>query len=660
MAAFFSLLSLLIAACTAQAASAALVQHVWTIEEWVVDYMRPTIDVEGYWPWQKSAARKSPFDMPESQRKNAYLVNGQYPGPTLEAFEGDQIEITIQNLMLSEAISIHWHGMDMGDTPFMDGSRGVTQAPILPGANFTYKFTANPGGSHYWHAHMDAVQGAKGLKGPIVIKKHEDPFAGMYDEDKVVVVSDEWRLPEICLKLEGAMPGNDVCADIRHAGFNGQCGNGTKQYPFPLITVEQGKCYRMRYIFMGSNAENFQIELAGHNMTLIAIDGQDVKPIQVTSFNMHLGERYDVVVCANQEPGNYLINATYDYACNLRKGDFIPPGFSAVPACSFYGFLNYKGWTETPTTPKGTGGGAHPKPVTGERFDLTLAKGWSLTEPLHPEETPDEPDVRYVINMGLLGPQYDSKNPGSQEPLDHGRWYMDLEGIYPRPWVNPTSPLYHTKGKCGVEDIPLINVPEKAVTVELVINNLSPTAHVLHMHGNKFQVINFADFESWCGLDKVSCFALTWWDPSTLLNKCPKHLRKVGDPKNPDMWAGGYWGCAYDNQTDPKTQNLKTPLSKDMLQVWQRSWAVVRFKATNPGMWYFHCHMEQHIPLGMQMVFNVLPSQQPPVPPEIPTMGPCPVVNSTSPSLANLQKENANLKKRLAEMSKKVGHKASA
>jgi hypothetical protein len=52
---------------------------------------------------------------------------------------------------------------------------------------------------------------------------------------------------------------------------------------------------------------------------------------------------------------------------------------------------------------------------------------------------------------------------------------------------------------------------------------------------------------------------------------------------------------------------------KDSFQIWQRSWAVIRFRADAPGMWQFHCHMEQHVPLGMVMALNVLPSKQPPV-----------------------------------------------
>ena len=43
------------------------------------------------------------------------------------------------------------------------------------------------------------------------------------------------------------------------------------RYPWPLVTVTPGKCTRLRFIGMMGQAQNFQIEIAGHNMTLIAV-----------------------------------------------------------------------------------------------------------------------------------------------------------------------------------------------------------------------------------------------------------------------------------------------------------------------------------------------------------------------------------------------------
>ena len=38
----------------------------------------------------------------------------------------------------------------------------------------------------------------------------------------------------------------------------------------------------------------------------------------MAQFNLHAGERVDAVVCADQQPGNYLLAAQYDLACFLE------------------------------------------------------------------------------------------------------------------------------------------------------------------------------------------------------------------------------------------------------------------------------------------------------------------------------------------------------
>jgi len=93
------------------------------------------------------------------------------------------------------------------------------------------------------------------------------------------------------------------------------------------------------------------------------------------------------------------------------------------------------------------------------------------------------------------------------------------------------------------------------------------------------------------------------------------------------MDLGVYWGCRYNAARYNASQNLATPLRKDSISIPRRGWAVIRIRPQNPGFWLFHCHMEQHIPLGMMTVLNVLPSQQPPIPRSTPTEGPCPGSN---------------------------------
>merc|ERR1712078_901700 len=109
------------------------------------------------------------------------------------------------------------------------------------------------------------------------------------------------------------------------------------------------------------------------------------------------------------------------------------------------------------------------------------------------------------------------------------------------------------------------------------------------------------------------------------LNPCPAKNRRWADNNHTGGLEDLYWGCAHGPVEDKKTENLNAPLLKDSFQIWQRSWAVLRFQANFPGIWQFHCHMEQHIPLGMIMAVNIKPSLQPPIPDSVPTEGPCPV-----------------------------------
>jgi FtsP/CotA-like multicopper oxidase with cupredoxin domain len=64
--------------------------------------------------------------------------NGQSPGPTIEAVEGDKVRIFVTN-KLPEHTTIHWHGLILPNG--MDGVTGLTQPHIPPvGKTFVYEF----------------------------------------------------------------------------------------------------------------------------------------------------------------------------------------------------------------------------------------------------------------------------------------------------------------------------------------------------------------------------------------------------------------------------------------------------------------------------------------------------------------------------------------
>jgi iron transport multicopper oxidase len=54
---------------------------------------------------------------------------------------------------------------------------------------------------------------------------------------------------------------------------------------------------------------------------------------------------------------------------------------------------------------------------------------------------------------------------------------------------------------------------------------------------------------------------------------------------------------AYDASTAPPTP--QTPMRRDTVLVRPNGNVVLRFKADNPGIWLFHCHIEWHVASGL-------------------------------------------------------------
>jgi FtsP/CotA-like multicopper oxidase with cupredoxin domain len=93
---------------------------------------------------------------PDGYQRQGMVVNGQFPGPTIEANWGDWFEITVHNSLPDEGTSMHWHGLLQSDTPWFDGVPSVMQCPIAPGSTFTYRFRADLYGSSFYHSHYSA------------------------------------------------------------------------------------------------------------------------------------------------------------------------------------------------------------------------------------------------------------------------------------------------------------------------------------------------------------------------------------------------------------------------------------------------------------------------------------------------------------------------
>jgi manganese oxidase len=100
----------------------------------------------------------------------AWTYNGQVPGPTIRATEGDTIRIHFTNGG-SRPHTMHFHGYHPED---MDGSAPSQFVP--PGGSFVYEFRAEPFGLHLYHCHSTPLTEHihKGLYGVYIV----DPRSG--------------------------------------------------------------------------------------------------------------------------------------------------------------------------------------------------------------------------------------------------------------------------------------------------------------------------------------------------------------------------------------------------------------------------------------------------------------------------------------------------
>jgi FtsP/CotA-like multicopper oxidase with cupredoxin domain len=110
----------------------------------------------------------------------AWTFNGQVPGPTLRATEGDRMRVTFVN-QGTHPHTIHFHGWH---PPEMDGS--LPEHQVMPGAKSVYEFDADPFGVHLYHCHAVPLKRHmhKGLYGMFIV----DPRTARPAADELVMV----------------------------------------------------------------------------------------------------------------------------------------------------------------------------------------------------------------------------------------------------------------------------------------------------------------------------------------------------------------------------------------------------------------------------------------------------------------------------------------
>ncbi|GIE99465.1 multicopper oxidase family protein [Paractinoplanes rishiriensis] len=210
------------------------------------------------------------FTLVAGTTATGWAFNGQVPGPELTATVGDVLEVTLRNTDIERGVTLHWHGYDVPNS--QDGVPGITQAPVLPGAEFVYRFRADQAGTYWYHTHAVSDVGVrKGLYGVLVVRTV--PVTGV-----------------------------DVTIPVHTLGG--------RTLPEPRTErIAAGQPVRLRLVNTDNTTHRYA--LTGTPFLVAAIDGSDLAgpaPLTGTAVLIPAGGRYDLVFTAPATPVALLVD----------------------------------------------------------------------------------------------------------------------------------------------------------------------------------------------------------------------------------------------------------------------------------------------------------------------------------------------------------------
>ncbi|GAB7343688.1 hypothetical protein MBLNU457_1673t1 [Dothideomycetes sp. NU457] len=508
---------------------------------------------------------------PDGVEVTGFLINGQFPGPVVEADWGDYVQVTVHNAIEDEGTTIHWHGVLQKNTQTYDGVPGVSQCPIAPGQSLTYTWRASLYGSSWYHSHYSSQYGS-GIFGPIVIygPKNYD-----YDIDVGPIMVGDWyhqyyeplvadSLAPIASHPTNLMP---ALNNILINGKNSYPCQDTSQPCVPdaglaSFNLTTGKSHRLRLI-NPSAAATVKISLDGHKFQVIANDFVPIEAYETDVVTLGVGQRTDVIINATGNPGDaFYLRAFAPPNC------WVTDGTSNNYAQAIVYNQPENGSLSTDVTPSSQ---------AQSGWDNQYCGNDPLSETVPTMKiTPGDPEYEETIVI-----QFQSNGT-------HLLWYQNDKTMR----VDFNDPIL-LEAKNGSTDFPFIrNVYDFGAnkSVRLIFENHSGMVHPMHLHGHNMFILS----EGYCQdqsnlwilatsgvMDAVSMATPTATETATASTAIPTASAKPGNT----CWNGD-------------VTNPSNPQRRDVQQLVPGGYLAVQWNQDNPGAWPLHCHIAWHISQG--------------------------------------------------------------
>ena len=461
-------------------------------------------------------------------------VNGSVPGPLIRLREGQNVRLNVTN-HLNEDTSIHWHGLLV---PFQyDGVPGVSFPGIKPHETFTYDFPIRQSGTYWYHSHSH-LQEQSGHYGPLIIEPAgAEPVS--YDRDYILLLSEFTPLhPHFIMSrlrtgegyfndklsswtdkypMSGAerrmwaemrmLPTDiaDVSAPTYTYLANGRGAEEGLEYLF-----HRGERIRLRVI-NGSAMTFFNLRIPGLPMTVIAADGQNVKPVEVDELQIATAETYDVIIEPGKADAYAIVAESMDRSgMALAMLATVPGAKASVPPLRDAPLLTMgdMGMNHGPTaSDMAAGHDGHAGVHHGGGGDANAAKSHSMDGMSMRDKSLLPPDVEIGpgLDMVSMAPVDKMGDPGiGLRDVKHRVLnYRMLSALQPNQDTREPSRLLeiHLTGNMerymwsfdgrmfsSVDDVPIRFAWNERVRVKLVNNTMM--AHPIHLHGMFFELVN--------------------------------------------------------------------------------------------------------------------------------------------------------------------------
>ncbi|KAH6651959.1 multicopper oxidase [Truncatella angustata] len=565
--------------------------------------------------WEKGA--------PDGYEREMFKVNGQFPGPLLEIEEGDNVEIMVKNDSPYNT-TLHYHGIEMLDTPWSDGVPGLTQNHIQPGCGFLYKWRATQHGTFFYHSHSDS-QINDGLYGPIVIHPKagtvtpyslitQDP-ASLHaikeaEKHRIPMLLSDWRhiISDLEWDISKESRIEHICFDSIIVNGKGNVNCLTPEQMAPLTipaqagllslvngsTLTDKACLPPRVLAAiappGSQAPN--LDVIPHDLFYECTPTNapaDVVHIMkkkcdaekwvmfdlIAAFGLHTVQvsidELDLIIVAAD--GNYIEPITansllmtngqrYTVLAQLDKPKKYTLRISGVSAPQIL-----FGTSIIDFQVEGEGQDTTASiPFINERgvnltADVAYFDGTTGVVPYPASPIPQDVDATYKVQMTIDG----SINLWAFNVTHRPE---DLDDVQPLLF----SPV------AGLQDNHTITVPSETSWVDYVIQvGPGQPPHPVHIHGRHFYVVG----------EGTGHF--NWSSTAEAVLAIPESFNLVNPP-------------ARDTYPTPSAN--------------EESWLVLRRPSDNPGVWMIHCHIQSHLQGGMSMVIQDGIDELPVVPAE--------------------------------------------